>query len=149
MEKATRRLMLVEDDQLPTAQRTIAELRDQRSDLNRELQAVSQPVCGTIPDLDSHVAKLLNRLRALKTDPTRADIDLTREFAQHAIKRVDLDVDSRRVGTRHKYRLTGGRIELRQLCMGLLVVHPAQRSRDFFGESQRFVGWIIYTISTG
>ena len=35
---------------------------------------VRSPVCGMISDLDLNVAKLRNRLEALKTGPTRADI---------------------------------------------------------------------------
>jgi len=119
LKKATRRLMLVEDDQLPAAQKTISELRDQRDELRTELTNAKSPICGMISDLDSNVAKLLNRLEALKTDPTRADIGLTRKFAQAAISRIDLDVDSRPIRKRRRYRLTGGRIELRHLCSGL------------------------------
>ena len=56
------------------AQKTISELRDQRDELRTELTNARSSVCGMISDLDSNVAKLLNRLEALKTDPTRADI---------------------------------------------------------------------------
>ena len=111
--------MLVEDDQLPAAQKTISELRDQRDELRTELANARTPVCGTISDLDSNVAKLLNRLQTLKTDPTRADIGLTRKFMQTAINRIDVDVESKQVRKRRRYRLTGGRIEITQMCLGL------------------------------
>lgn len=116
LEKATRRMLLVDDDQLSTAQEIIEKLRDERSRLNDELQAARTPVCGTISDLDSHVAKLLKRLQALKQGPTRADIGLTRKFVQSAIRRVDLEFESSMLTHRRRYRLTGGTIELSQLC---------------------------------
>jgi len=82
----------------------------------------------SIGNLDSHVEKLLKTLETLKkgvpayrkrgprgTVPVLDDpafISRVRKFAQASFNRVDLDVKRQHTGKRHRYRFTGGRIEL-------------------------------------
>ena len=132
LDRAANRLILVDDEQLPSVQKQIGKLQDERDQLALQLSNAREPVSRTISDLDSHVSTLVKRLESLQQAVTGADMGLMRKFMQTAVHRIDLNVDSTQVGKRMRYRLTGGRIELAPSCCGLLGVvgsHRALRSQ--------------------
>ena len=129
LERAHSRLILVDDDMLPTVQKQIGKLRDERDQLSAQLQAAKTSVCGTITDVDAHVDKLVNRLQALQQAVPRMDIPLVRNFMQAAVNRISVDVSARQIGKRMRYRLTGGEIQLTPSCCGLSAGRTCEHPR--------------------